>query len=292
MSEMDESYQSQNSESYIFEFDKYEREDFPESDVFSHLRALHNNTYTLTNDIYDNSIFIVRISGCQFADVFKYINSDEQLIRDCFIETTKDLVEYYNAQCGWTMGDDILLFFDYNEHIDEWMVLDTENVMSTIGSRTTMKFDRYINTIVDKLVEKYNVEIVNDILDQDYIFRSVLLIPDDPEDALEYIDYMIWRKTEHIELGCENYGTIVKPCIFENDSGCIYKKMSCQDANTFLTLGFLMTPYITIFKDSVEDENTETDDCDNKHLGCMCRYSTDVIIEDSSESISEDLCEY
>ena len=249
-------------------FDLFEREDYcNDTDAFSETRKLHAPTYHIN---YDNAInctdgcpFVVRISGCDFKVVLQYLDKNDEYIHNCFIETTKDLVERYGAQSGWTMGDNILLFFDFEQHDNSWIIFDTENMISTMNSYATIRFDKYINASIDDIILKYNTEIAADLLEQDYVFRSTCILCCASEETLEYIDYIIWRCTEHLDQKCKYFGTIVKPCEFWNsedpdldlESGYAYKHVTENVANEIFTVEYINQPSILIIDSNEEDED-------------------------------------
>lgn len=230
----------------IYDFDKFETEDFDvNNDVYPCVREFHADTYDMIDSKFDGCKFIVRISGCEFGDITQYLKPHDQTIRECFIETTKDLVERYNAQCGWTMGDNILLFFDYDQNPNESIVWNTETIVTEIASYATIRFDKHLNTSVDKLVEEYSVEIVADLIDQDPVFRTILITPKNEEDVVEYM-YYILDKVNDIEQ-CADLGIIVKPCInSKEEAGCTYRYIYDQDEDAFFNIDFIIRPYIKL----------------------------------------------
>lgn len=287
----------------IYDFDKFENEDFDiHNDVFAELRELHTTTYTITDKKYEDCKFIVRISGCGFKDIMKYLQAHESLIHDCFIETTNDLIEKYNAQCGWTMGDNILLFFDYSQNTEDPIVWNTETIVTQIASYATIRFDKHLNNNIDKLVETYNVEIIADLIEQDPVFRSILITPKNQEDIIEYIDYII-NRTQTNDEQCDHHGTIIKPFVNEKGQcGCAYKKITEEDADKMFTVDFLTSPYIEIIKGythipltpineeyEYEYECVCQEKCECEDDKCVCQEK--CICEDDECECEDDECE-
>lgn len=247
-----ETSESQDSCETIDDIDKvdpFENVKLPEQ--FNWVSEIHNDSVGYISDIGENSNIMVRISGSNFQPILQYIDSHDPLVHNCFIEITNNLIKKYDAQCGYTFGDNILLFFstkDIQDGPKEPLITNTEIVCSEMVSYTTIRFDKCINNIIDDLTQKYTAEISQFVLDQDPIFRGIAMVCSDDE-IIEYFKYIIHHSTEYLEEETDNCGTIVKPCIKSNNStDCTYRTVTQDNYSKLLSTEFIMKPFIQIIK--------------------------------------------
>ena len=145
------------------------------------------------------------------------------------------------------MGDNIILFFNYEYICNNDIVLNTETMITQITSYATMRFDKIINANIETIANHYNTEIAQDLLEQDYIFRSVLITPSEQEQIIDYIDYIVYKCTQHIGNEWNFFGTIVKVTLDDNDNiDFAYQNITEDNAEQLLDIEFIESPYIPI----------------------------------------------
>lgn len=239
------------------QIDKFDCEEYFH-DEFSDSRNLQSLTYSLQQENYKDTQFIIRIAGCDFENILRFINKQDRSICDCFIETTSDLVSHYNAQAGWTMGDNILLFFDYNENQNDEIVWNTETMLTQIASYTTIRFDKHINSNISNIANEYGAEIANDLLEQDFVFRTVLVTPEDEDELVDYMDYIVYRTTQFIKEEWAYFGTLIKQTLDENDKpGVAFRHITDENAESFLKMEFIFTPHLDIVSNECDDNDEQ-----------------------------------
>lgn len=222
---------------------------------FNDISNIHSESTSFIGDI--NSNVVVRISGTDFSTFSQYIKSHEQLIHNCFIEVTNKLITKFEAQCGFTIGDNILLFFSATDSGDEPIYQNTQITCSEMVSYATIMFDKCLNKIINDIANEYTIEIASIMLEDDLIFRGIPMVCSD-EEIIKYIDYIIYRSTDYLEEEYEFYGTIVKPSLkidvplrYQTEDCCTYKHITLEDAQQsggMFTIDFLMKPYCLLEK--------------------------------------------
>ena len=223
---------------------------------FSDVCQLHNESTSKIGKV-GNAMrgVVVRISGSQFSNFSQYITYHEPLIHNCFIEVTNKLVSKYNAQTGYTVGDNILLFFSREENLDEVIYTNTQIVCTEIVSYATIVFDKCFNLVVGDVAQKYSNIIANFMLEEDLIFRGIS-IPCDEEEMVKYLYYVIYRATEYNDEESANYGSIVKPALKPEDDlqeqeavCCTYRTLTQEDyIEDMFNVEFLLNPYCLLQK--------------------------------------------
>ena len=229
---------------------------------FNNINFIHSNN----NDhiVIPKDCIVVRLAGCDFMTFTRGLCPHDRIIQNCFVEVTEDLIEQFNARAGYTIGDNILLFFHKN---NASIIQETSTQLSKISSYCTLKFDKYLNKHIDLINTHYNARVAQHLLDYDFIFRGMALNLSE-EEVYQYINYIYYKSTDHLEENIDNYGILVKTMFTNKDTFVpVYKEITNEEYDETLgDLTFILKMFIYECEEQLEyegyDECHDHDDDD------------------------------
>lgn len=101
---------------------------------------------------------IVRIDGHKFSKFTKGFNKPfDEIFQLAMVETTKDLVERFQAYTGYTQSDEISLYIPKLDIKDFVHIFGgrTQKIASLIAAYCTLRFNYHFETIANDFYEKY-----------------------------------------------------------------------------------------------------------------------------------------
>lgn len=162
--------------------------------------------YELENEhkIKPYELFIVRLDGKCFSTFTKKFKKpfDEIFVKAMAL-TTKDLIEYFDAQTGYTHSDEITLIFNAKctkDQFDNNTILTVdhnyngriEKIISLISSYCSVRFNFHINNIINNYEGEYEKNFINLIKEYNQIFDARILIFNE-NNKYEILNHQIWR---------------------------------------------------------------------------------------------------
>ena len=162
--------------------------------------------YELQNEkkIKPYELFIVRLDGKCFSSFSKYFIKpfDDNFVKAMAL-TTKDLIEYFEAQTGYTHSDEITLIFNAKCSEEEFPNLNVnhtydgriQKILSLTSAYCSTRFNYHIFNIINDVKNKtidYNINLLNLLQEHKQIFDARILIFNE-ENKYEILNHQIWR---------------------------------------------------------------------------------------------------
>jgi hypothetical protein len=220
------------------------------------IRTLHAKNTSCIRYPEKTGCTVVRLAGCNFTKFTAGLKPHDIILHSCFIEVSKDLIKEFGAESAYTIGDNILLFFDtVLEPKHEYLLRRTEVAVTRITSYATLRFDKHLNNHIDMFKEQYSPRLAQNLLDKDFTFRAMSLNLSE-ETTYDYIKYVYYRATDFNEELTKNYGTIVKERVENTDEDittAVYKQITISDREHLEDIELLLRKYINVIPISVDE---------------------------------------
>lgn len=160
--------------------------------------------------------FIIRLDGMSFSKFTKkFIKPFDINFIKAIALTTRDLVEKFEAETGFTHSDEITLIFnakcskeDYNkfsaDNLDKSLINihlfdgQIQKLLTLISSYCSVRFNYHLEQIINNNINKYNSNLINLIKSHSQIFDAQILKFNEINNY-EILNYQIWKSVHDCE---------------------------------------------------------------------------------------------
>jgi tRNA(His) 5'-end guanylyltransferase len=108
-------------------------------------------SYEKQSEVYLQDWIVVRIDGRRFSKFTKGFRKPfDPLLRECMVYATKEAVDAFHANVGYTQSDEITILISPLRHIFSGRA---QKISSVVASFVTLKFNEKLNELFDDLVK-------------------------------------------------------------------------------------------------------------------------------------------
>jgi tRNA(His) 5'-end guanylyltransferase len=154
---------------------------------------------TVSNDNH----LLIRLDGHKFSTFTKeFIRPFDEVIYDCMISTTKDLVDYFSAYTGYVASDEITLLLPKTVNTNNTKNIESnihifggrvQKIVSIVSAYCTVRFNYYLNEFINQELDLKRKEFLKSKLFLAYFDARVFSI----ETKEEVLNAIIWRQRDY-----------------------------------------------------------------------------------------------